>query len=77
MFGLIRHSRESLEVRRRIPDLPERQLNRLSDRLRHVHDEWTHRSWTLDTTELRDRLISAGIDERTAAIAAETVDLVG
>lgn len=77
MFGLVRPGRDGLEVRRRIPDLPERQRNRLPVHLRHVHDEWTHRSWTINTEQLRSQLVDAGLDDRAAAIAAETVELVG
>lgn len=77
MFGLARPSRDGIEVRRRIPDLPERQLGRLPERLRQAHDEWTQRTWTLDTEQLRSQLLAAGVDHRTASIAAETVDLAG
>lgn len=77
MFGLVRLGRDGLEVRRRIPDLPERQLDRLPERLRRVHDEWTQRTWTLDTEQLRTQLVAMGVDHRAASIAAETVDLVG
>lgn len=76
MFGLIRPGRTGLEVRRRIPDLPARQLERLPDELRNVHAEWRQRTWTLDTAAVRSRLVAAGVDDRAAAIAAETVALV-
>ena len=75
MFGLVRLGRDGLEVRRRIPDLPERQLRRLPEVLRRVHDEWSEHTWSFDTNDLRTRLIAAGVDSRRASIAAESVAL--
>ena len=71
MFGLARPGRDGYEVRRRIPDLGPRQLSRLPLGLRSTHDEWASRATAFDARIIADGLVAAGIQPRTAAIAAE------
>ena len=70
MFNLIRPNNDGYDVKRRIPDLTSRQLDRMHDRLRRHHDEWVQRTWTTDPVHIEHELVAAGIDRRTAAIAA-------
>ena len=71
MFNLIRPSNSGYDVKRRIPDLTTRQLDRMHERLRRDHDEWVQRTWTTDVSAIEHQLVSTGVDRRVAAIAAE------
>lgn len=77
MFGLARPGLEGYEVRRRIPDLGPRQLSRLPAAMRATHDEWTARATAFDARLVADGLVAAGIQPRTAAIAAELAAISG
>ena len=70
MFNLIRPTSGGYDVKRRIPDLTTRQLERMHDRLRRNHDEWVQRTWTTDPVQIEHQLVAAGVDRRTAVIAA-------
>jgi len=73
MFNLIRPNGSGYDVKRRIPDLTTRQLDRMHQRLRRDHDEWIQRTWTTDVSAIEHQLVSAGVDRRVAPIAAENV----
>lgn len=70
MFNLIRTTRNGYDVKRRIPDLTPRQLDRMPARLRRNHDEWVQQMWTTDPVQVEHQLVAAGVDRRTAVIAA-------
>jgi len=72
MFNLIRPSNNGYDAKRRIPDLTIRQLDRMHERLRRDHDEWVQRTWTTDAMAVEHQLVAAGVDRRTAIIAAES-----
>lgn len=70
---LIRPNGNGYDVKRRIPGLTTRQLNRMHQQLRCDHDEWIQRTWTTDVSAVEHQLVSAGVDRRVAAIAEESV----
>ncbi len=73
MFNLLRPTRNGYDVKRRIPDLTTRQLDRMNERLRRDHDEWVQRTWTTDPDQVEHQLVAAGVDRRIAVIAAGSV----
>lgn len=73
MFNLIRPTRNGYDVKRRVPDLTTRQLDRMNERLRRDHDEWVQRTWTTDPDQVEHQLVAAGVDRRIAVIAAGSV----
>ena len=75
MFGLARPGLDGYEVRRRIPDLGPRQVARLTPEMRSTHEQWLSRTSTHDAGAIADSLVSAGVERRAAAIAAELAAL--
>ena len=73
MFNLIRPTRNGYDVKRRVPDLTTRQLDRMNERLRRDHDEWVQRTWTTDPDQVEHQRVAAGVDRRIAVIAAGSV----
>ena len=73
MFNPIRPNDNGDDVKRRMPDLTTRQLDRMHQRLWRNHDEWIQQTRTTDVSAIEHQLVSAGVDRRVAAIAAENV----
>ncbi len=73
MFGLVRESPHGFETRRRVPDVPPRQLARMNVEMRTAHEEWMHRTWTTDVTRIAEQLCAAGFDQRSATTAADVL----
>ena len=73
MFNLIRPNDNGHVVKRRMPDLTTRQLDRMQQQLRRNHDEWIQQTRTTDVSAIEHQIVSTGVDRRVAAIAAENV----
>ncbi len=71
MFGLARRIDGGLAVRRRLPNITRRQLDRLPAQLVAAHDDHVRRTCTSQGSAVLDALIAAGIHPRTAAMATE------
>lgn len=75
MFGLAQPFSDGYAVRRRIPQVARRHLDRLPDEVRSTHEAWIRATVTVDVRDLEQRLISAGIAPRTAVRASEAAVL--
>ena len=73
MFGLIRPSADGYEVRRRLPNVPFRQLRRLPEALQDDHPAWARLSSSCDRRDLERSLVEAGVPPAAAARAGEAV----
>ena len=73
MFNPIRPNDNGDDVKRRMPDLTTRQLDRMQQQLRRNHDEWIQQTGTTDVSAIEHQLVSASVDRWIAAIAAENV----
>ena len=73
MFNLIRPNDNGHDVKRRMPDLTTRQLDRMQQQLRRNHDEWIQQTRTTDVSAIEHQVVSASVDRWFAAIAAENV----
>ena len=71
IFNLIRPNDNGHDVKRRMPDLTTRQLDRIQQQLRRNHDEWIQQTRTTDVSAIEHQLVSTSVDRRIAAIAAE------
>lgn len=77
MFGLMRPSVDGYEVRRRLPNVPFRQLRRLPEALQDDHPAWARLSSSCERRDLERSLVEAGIPPAAAARAGEAVSLRG
>ena len=75
MFGLIRPSADSYEARRRLPNVPFRQLRRLPEALQDDHPAWARLSSSCERRDLARTLVEAGVPPAAAARAGEAVSL--
>ena len=75
MFGLIRPSADGFEVRRRVPNLPYRQLRRLPEDFRDEHPAWARLGSTCERRDLERSLVDAGVPPAAAARAGEVISL--
>ena len=75
MFGLIRPSADGYEVRRRLPNVPFRQLRRLPEALQDDHPAWARLSSSCERRDLERTLVEAGVPPAAAARAGEAVSL--
>ena len=73
MFNLIRPNDNGHDVKRRMPDLTTRQLDRMQQQLRRNHDEWIQQTRATDVSAIEHQVVSASVDCWIAAIAAENV----
>jgi hypothetical protein len=71
MFGVAHPTSDGFNVRRRLPSVAQRHLNRLPDDLRIEHEEWARRTCLIDARDLEQRLIAAGIPAVAAVRATE------
>jgi hypothetical protein len=71
MFGLARPTPDGLAVRRRVPNITRRQLERLPAQLVLDHDEHAQRNCSSDAARVLDALLAAGVAPRLAAMATE------
>jgi hypothetical protein len=71
MFGVAHPTSDGFNVRRRLPTVAQRHLNRLPADLRAEHEEWNRRTHLIDGRELEQRLIAAGIPPVAAVRATE------
>jgi hypothetical protein len=60
-FGMARHTPAALEVRRRVPYLPARHLERLPQRLRDDHQGWVDREDNITAKAQRRRAFSLAL----------------
>lgn len=71
MFGLAMPMSDGFAVRRRLPVVTQRHLDRLPDDIRADHDEWARRTMRVDMRELQSKLVAAGLPGPVAVRAAE------
>lgn len=69
MFGLARELADGFSVRRRLPPVSARQLDRLPPDVRTEHDEWVRRTVNVDVREVERRLTEIGLPPAAAARA--------
>lgn len=71
MFGLAMPMSDGFAVRRRLPAVTQRHLERLPDDVRAEHDEWVRRTMRVDLRELQSKLMAVGLPGPVAVRAAE------
>lgn len=71
MFGLAQPMSDGFGVRRRLPQVAKRHLDRLPPDIQQAHESWARTTVRLELHDLEQRLISAGIPPRTAVSASE------
>jgi hypothetical protein len=71
MFGVAHPTSDGFAVRRRLPAVAQRHLKRLPDDVQAEHDEWARRTTLLDSRDLEERLIAAGLPPCAAVRATE------
>lgn len=76
MFGLAQPMSDGFSVRRRMPYVTQRYLNRLPADVRDAHESWVRSTASLDVHHLERQLISAGVPPRAAVSASEAALLV-
>lgn len=75
MFGLAHHHQGGLAVRRRLPEVAARHLQRLPPDVQAVHREWVARTTHVNVAEIERRLRELGISPAAAARACEAAAL--
>lgn len=75
MFGLAMPMSNGFAVRRRLPMVTQRHLERLPDDVRAEHDEWARRTMRVELHELQSQLVAAGLPGAVAVRAAEAAAL--
>ena len=75
IFGLNRPSADGFEVRRRVPNLPYRQLRRLPEDFRDEHPAWARLGSTCERRDLERSLVDAGVPPAAAARTGEVISL--
>ena len=71
MFGVVHPLSDGFAVRRRLPPIAQRHLNRLPDDLRAAHAAWARNTVRLAARDLERHLIDAGVPPRMAVTAAD------
>lgn len=71
MFGLVQPLSDGFAVRRRIPQVARRHLQRFPEEVRSAHESWVRATVAIDVRDLEAALISAGFTPRTAVCAVE------
>jgi hypothetical protein len=77
MFGLARPSADGFAVRRRVPSVARRHLERLPTDVQAQHDEWARRIVQIDRRDIERRLVDAGVAPTLAVRASELLALTG
>ncbi|MAT03648.1 MAG: hypothetical protein CL424_01190 [Acidimicrobiaceae bacterium] len=75
MFGLAQPTPDGFVVRRKLPNVAQRHLNRLPDDVQQAHYEWARRTIRLDRREIEQQLIELGVTPTAAARASEAAAL--
>ena len=75
MFGIALPAEGGFTVRRRLPTVARRHLERLPADVRDSHEEWARRAVRSDRREIERHLVAAGVPADAAARAGEFVAL--
>ena len=75
MFGLAQPLSDGFAFRRKLPTVAQRHLKRLPKDVQATHDAWVRRTIRIDSNEIEQRLIEAGISVSAAVRACEAAAL--